>query len=334
MLWYGAHLIGTGSLTSGLLIAFLLYLDQFFSPLQQLSAVFDQWIQARISLGRLDELLATPSSTPEAGRPDRARRRGSATSPCEGVRFAYSPDAPEALRGVDLRIARRRDASPSSARPAPASRRSSSSSPASTTRPPGGCSSTASTCATSTCTRFRRHLGYVPQEPFLFSGHDPLEHRLRAPGRHRPRDRAGGAGGRRPRPRARRCPTATTRRWPRPAARCRPASASCCAWPGPQLVDPSDPDPRRGHVEPRPGHRGRGAAGDEPGVAGPHDAAHRPPPADGPQRRRASSSSRRAASSRTAATTSSSPPAAATPSCGTPSTAPRPRPGALPIAGE
>src|SRR4029077_19751580 len=49
VLWYGAYLIGLGTLSSGLLIAFLLYLDQFFSPLQQLSALFDQWNQARIS---------------------------------------------------------------------------------------------------------------------------------------------------------------------------------------------------------------------------------------------------------------------------------------------
>ena len=35
-LWYGAHLIGNGALTAGLLIAFLLYLDQFFAPIQQL----------------------------------------------------------------------------------------------------------------------------------------------------------------------------------------------------------------------------------------------------------------------------------------------------------
>ena len=103
VLWSGAHLIGAGSLTSGVLIAFLLYLDQFFTPMQQLSAVFDQWSQARISLGRLDELLATPSATPLAADPiDPGRWTGDVS--LEGVRFAYSPDAPEALRGVDLRI--------------------------------------------------------------------------------------------------------------------------------------------------------------------------------------------------------------------------------------
>ena len=151
MLWYGAHLIGAGTLTSGLLIAFLLYLDQFFSPLQQLSAVFDQWIQARISLGRLDELLATPSSTPEAadpidpgrvgrrrrarGRPLRllARRaRGAARRrPAHRRRRARRPRRHDRRRQVDVRQARRPLLRPD--------RRA-------------GCSSTATTCATSTCT--------------------------------------------------------------------------------------------------------------------------------------------------------------------------------------
>src|SRR5205085_6272693 len=103
-LWLGWRLLGQGSLSSGLLIAFLLYLDQFFSPLQQLSAVFDQWIQAKVSLGRLDELLATPSTTPDSPSP-KAPGEWVGDVELQAVRFAYSPGAPEALRGVDLRIA-------------------------------------------------------------------------------------------------------------------------------------------------------------------------------------------------------------------------------------
>ena len=221
-----------------MLIAFLLYLDQFFTPMQQLSAVFDQWSQARISLGRLDELLATPSSTPRAADPvDPGAWTGDVA--LEGVRFAYSPGAPEALRGVDLRDRAPASASPSSARPAPASRRSSSSSPASTTRRRDACSSTATTCATSTCTRYRRHLGYVPQEPFLFSGTIRSNIAYGRPRRDATSRSSGRPGPSAPTTSCARCPTATRRRSPRPAARCRPASASCCAWPAPQLVDPT-----------------------------------------------------------------------------------------------
>ena len=60
-----------GDLSYGVLIAFLLYLDQFFTPIQQLSFVFDQWLQARVALTQLRELLRTPS-----GRLHRTRVSG------------------------------------------------------------------------------------------------------------------------------------------------------------------------------------------------------------------------------------------------------------------
>jgi ATP-binding cassette subfamily B protein len=97
----GALMAG-GRLTAGVLVAFLLYLDQFFTPLQQLSNVFDQWIQARVSLGRIRELLATHSDTPEVAHPVvPGRLRGDVRF--EAVRFAYR-NGPEALRGVDLHV--------------------------------------------------------------------------------------------------------------------------------------------------------------------------------------------------------------------------------------
>jgi len=98
----GAALIGRGHLTAGVLVAFLLYLDQFFTPLQQLSNVFDQWIQARVSLARIRELLATKTGTPEVTTPPAiGRLRGEVRF--EAVRFAYAK-GPEALRGVDLQV--------------------------------------------------------------------------------------------------------------------------------------------------------------------------------------------------------------------------------------
>ncbi len=100
----GTVFIAHSSLTTGELIAFLLYLDLFFSPIQQLSQVFDSYQQAKVSLGRIGDLLATPSSVPPPADPivpDRVR--GEVV--LEGVRFAYPGTVEEALRGVDLRIA-------------------------------------------------------------------------------------------------------------------------------------------------------------------------------------------------------------------------------------
>ena len=167
-LWYGAHLIGQGTLTSGLLIAFLLYLDQFFTPLQQLSAVFDQWIQPECRSGVSTNCWPRPRRRPKWPTPPIPV---TSSARCSCGRCA-SPTRQMRPRRCAASTSRSLPANPlpSSAPPAPASRRSSSWSRASTTRPVVGCSSTASTCATSTCTRYRRHIGYVPQEPFLFSG--------------------------------------------------------------------------------------------------------------------------------------------------------------------
>ncbi len=136
VLGVGARLIQSGQLTTGALIAFLLYIDLFFSPIQQLSQVFDAWQQTRVSVGRIAELMQLNTLTPDPAQPeDPGRLRGDLT--LDRVRFSYpvqidrpgfdgvrpverrgpqdprllqSRDAawrkpPEALRGIDLHIA-------------------------------------------------------------------------------------------------------------------------------------------------------------------------------------------------------------------------------------
>lgn len=168
VLGFGSHLAATGAVSATTIIAFLLYLDQFFSPIQQLSQVFDQWQQARASLLKIDELLTTPSSTPVAARPTVPDRLSGRVS-FDDVHFRYAAGAPEALRGIDLEVR-----------------------PGETVALVGETGAGKSTLvklvarfydATSgvvsvdgtpipalDLTAYRRRLGYVPQEPFLFTG--------------------------------------------------------------------------------------------------------------------------------------------------------------------
>jgi ATP-binding cassette subfamily B protein len=132
VLGVGAGMVASGHLSTGALIAFILYIDLFFSPIQQLSQVFDSWQQTRISVGRIAELMRLESRTPQAARPvDPGRLLGAVE--LRDVRFSYPVDPkaadrphdrrgpadarslpgqdrraakpPEALRGVELSIA-------------------------------------------------------------------------------------------------------------------------------------------------------------------------------------------------------------------------------------
>jgi ATP-binding cassette subfamily B protein len=170
ILGVGSVMIAHRSLTAGELIAFMLYIDMFFAPIQQLSQVFDSYQQARASMSRINELMQIDTLTPpHAEAVDPGRLVGGLTF--EQVRFSYPGVAPgrEALRGVDLIIA-------------PGER-------VALVGETGAGKSTVMKLAarfydptagrvlvdghdlrTVDLGTYRRQLGYVPQEPFLFSG--------------------------------------------------------------------------------------------------------------------------------------------------------------------
>ena len=108
----GAQMVHEGRLTTGVLIAFILYVDMFFSPIQQLSQVFDSWQQTRISVARIDELMGLETRTPPAAEPlEPGRLRGAVG--LDGVGFSYpeptaAPSAAAARARPRRRAARRR----------------------------------------------------------------------------------------------------------------------------------------------------------------------------------------------------------------------------------
>lgn len=164
----GAVLVHDGTVTAGVVVAFLLYIDQLFAPIQQLSQVFDQYQQARASTEKIDELLRTPTATPLPARPvDPGRLRGDVRF--EGVRFRYPGARTDALAGVDLEV--RAGETVALVGETGAGKSTIVKLVARFQDPTAGRVLVGGIPLTDVdLGAYRRQLGFVPQEPFLFSG--------------------------------------------------------------------------------------------------------------------------------------------------------------------
>jgi ATP-binding cassette subfamily B protein len=100
----GAQRVHSGAITAGGLIAFLLYLDLFFSPVQSLSQVFDGYQQAQVGLRRLAQLLRLPTSTPLPAAPVTVPEHLTGLIELNDVHFRYAGATSDALDGITLRI--------------------------------------------------------------------------------------------------------------------------------------------------------------------------------------------------------------------------------------
>jgi ATP-binding cassette subfamily B protein len=92
-----------GTLTAGALIAYLLYIDMVFSPVQQLSQVFDGYQQAMVGLRRITDLLRLGTSTPPASRPVTAGRLHGRIE-LRDVDFSYASGDANALSRISLTV--------------------------------------------------------------------------------------------------------------------------------------------------------------------------------------------------------------------------------------
>jgi ATP-binding cassette subfamily B protein len=167
LLGIGGDMVLHHQLSIGALIAFFLYLNRFFAPIQLLVQQYNTFQQGQASVLKLRTLLQTAPSTPEAA--DAVELPPVAGEIVfERLSFGYDPGRP-VLRDIDLRIA-----------------------PGETVAFVGETGAGKSTLAklitrfydpTRGCVRIdghdlrtvtlhslRRQLGVVPQEPFLFAG--------------------------------------------------------------------------------------------------------------------------------------------------------------------
>lgn len=105
VVFVGAREVASGAVGPGVLIAFVLYLNLLFAPIQQLSQVFDGYQQARVGLRRIGDLLRTESSLESAEEGTVAitgHLRGDVD--LRQVGFRYSEADRDALSDVDLSI--------------------------------------------------------------------------------------------------------------------------------------------------------------------------------------------------------------------------------------
>ncbi len=104
VLWAGSSLVRSGDLEVGALFAFVLYLTTVFAPIQQLSQVFDTYQQGSVAMARVIDLLDTPVSVPQAADPvEPGRLRGAIE--LEHVSFSYATSPEPALQDVSLVVA-------------------------------------------------------------------------------------------------------------------------------------------------------------------------------------------------------------------------------------
>jgi ATP-binding cassette, subfamily B, bacterial len=168
LLAIGGSMVADRQLSIGALVAFFLYLNRFFQPIQLLTQQYNAFQQGHASILKLRTLLDSPPSVVEDARADDLPVIDGEIV-FDDVSFSYDPSNPTVLHHVDLRIAAGETVA--------------------FVGPTGAGKSTMAKLVTRfydptegrvlidghdlrhvTLRSLRRQLGVVPQEPFLFAG--------------------------------------------------------------------------------------------------------------------------------------------------------------------
>jgi len=101
IMWFGASLVIDDKLTVGELVAFNMLSGQVSSPILRLAQLWNDFQQVGVSMSRLGDILN--ARTEVAGQKSRLPRLQGAIE-FDQVAFRYNPDAPEVIRGIQLRV--------------------------------------------------------------------------------------------------------------------------------------------------------------------------------------------------------------------------------------
>jgi subfamily B ATP-binding cassette protein MsbA len=102
VLWFGARLVMSGSLTAGSLVVFILYLGKMYKPMQEISKMTDTYSKAAVGYERLQEVLQTELEVKDLPKAKRASKfRGGIEF--DHVSFSYNHDS-QTLKDVSFKI--------------------------------------------------------------------------------------------------------------------------------------------------------------------------------------------------------------------------------------
>jgi ABC-type multidrug transport system fused ATPase/permease subunit len=102
VLGYGGHLYFQNAVTLGTLFAFMLYVQNFFDPVQQLSQLYGTFLSATAALDKIVDVLDRDPEVVDAPRAE-ALPRVEGNVRFDDVRFGYG-DGPEVLHGLELDV--------------------------------------------------------------------------------------------------------------------------------------------------------------------------------------------------------------------------------------
>jgi ATP-binding cassette, subfamily B, bacterial len=102
VLWFGARLVLSGSLSAGSLVVFILYLGKMYKPMQELSKITDTYSKAAVGYERIQEVLQVDKEVKDMPRAIRAPRLKGKID-FENVSFSYVEDTP-ILKDVSFTI--------------------------------------------------------------------------------------------------------------------------------------------------------------------------------------------------------------------------------------
>jgi ABC-type multidrug transport system fused ATPase/permease subunit len=103
ILWYGSLMIRTGELTIGTLVAFIEYQFAYFTPLMDLTTVYDQYQSAMAGLERMFDLVETKIEVIDPQVGEEIKIPTIETLAFDNVTFGYDPANP-VIHGISFKL--------------------------------------------------------------------------------------------------------------------------------------------------------------------------------------------------------------------------------------